>query len=159
TLAICGDKLATRAAAERAGIPLLAASEPLTLEDESRWSELASDVDYPLIVKVSSAGGGRGLRVARNDDELAQAVRSALNEAGASGAEATFYFERYLEGARHVEVQVAGNGEDAVALGDRDCSLQRRHQKVIEEAPAPGLSDDTRALAHSSAVAIAREVQ
>jgi acetyl/propionyl-CoA carboxylase alpha subunit len=159
TLASCGDKLATRAAAERAGVPLLAASQPLSIDDEPDWQRHATDVGYPLIVKVASAGGGRGLRVAGLAGELDRAVRSALNEAGASGAEATFFFERYLEGARHVEVQVAGDGQDAVAIGDRDCSLQRRHQKVIEEAPAPGLSDETRALMHSSAVSISREVQ
>lgn len=158
TLRICGDKLGTRAAAERAGVPLLSASPALTTSDESHWREHAENVGYPLIVKVSGAGGGRGLRVARSEADLHRAVQSALNEAGASGAEATFYFERYLDGARHVEVQVAGDGTQAVALGDRDCSLQRRHQKVIEEAPAPGLPDRTRAQAHSSAVAIAREV-
>lgn len=158
TLEICGDKLATRAAAERANVPLLPASPALSIEDSGEWSNHAEQVGYPLIVKVASAGGGRGLRVARSADELDRSVRSALNEAGASGADATFYFEHYLEGARHVEVQVAGDGSKAIALGDRDCSLQRRHQKVIEEAPAPGLSDETRNLAHSSAVAIAEEV-
>jgi acetyl-CoA/propionyl-CoA carboxylase, biotin carboxylase, biotin carboxyl carrier protein len=159
TLEICGDKLATRDAAVRARVPLLPASPPMTTANETQWATHAENVGYPLMVKVSSAGGGRGLRVARSESELNGAVRSALNEAGASGADATFYFERFLEGARHVEVQVAGDGETAVALGDRDCSLQRRHQKVIEEAPAPGLSNETRTLAHSYAVAIASEVR
>ncbi len=156
TLEICGDKLATRAAAERAHVPLLPGSPSLTVDDAAEWSAQAENIGYPLIVKVSNAGGGRGLRVARSADELDRAVRSALSE---TGADATFYFERYLEGARHVEVQVAGDGTRAVALGDRDCSLQRRHQKVIEEAPAPGLADDIRDVAHRAAVAIAEEVQ
>ncbi|MBA2452441.1 MAG: biotin/lipoyl-binding protein [Chloroflexia bacterium] len=156
TLEVCGDKLATRAAAERANVPLLPASSPLTLDDEKTWAEHAGQVGYPLMVKVSSAGGGRGLRVARTAGELERSVRSAASEAG---GDPTFYLERYLDGARHIEVQVAGDGRRAVALGDRDCSLQRRHQKVIEEAPAPGLSNELRELAHASAVAIANEVR
>ena len=156
TLEICGDKLATRAAAERAKVPLLPASVPLTLDDENTWSQRAEQVGYPLMAKVSSAGGGRGLRAARSAEELDRAIRSAVSEAGGTP---TFYLERYLEGARHVEVQVAGDGSRSVALGDRDCSLQRRHQKVIEEAPAPGLPDEIRELAYMSAIAIAEEVQ
>ncbi len=158
TLTICGDKLATREAAIRAGVPLLPASEALSTQQTQAWEEAANNVGYPLMVKVTNAGGGRGLRVARSESDLEPAVRSALNEAGGASASVSFYFERYLEGARHVEVQVAGNGEQVIALGDRDCSLQRRHQKVIEEAPAPGLEDETRRIAHHSAVAICEEV-
>lgn len=158
TLTICGDKLATREAAIRAGVPLLPASESLNTRAKNSWADAAKMAGYPLMVKVTNAGGGRGLRVARTEDELESAVRSALNEAGGAEAGASFYFERYLEGARHVEVQVAGNGTITVALGDRDCSLQRRHQKVIEEAPAPGLDEGTRNLAHRSAIAISEEV-
>lgn len=158
TLALCGDKIATRHAAERAGVPTLPASQPLTLSDESAWREAAGKVGYPLIAKVAGGGGGRGLRVAESVETVDAAIRSALREAGASAAGTTLYLERYLEGARHVEVQVAGDGEDAVALGDRDCSIQRRHQKVVEEAPAFGLSDALRRDLHGYAVAMAREV-
>lgn len=158
TLTICGDKLATREAAIRAGVPLLPASDALGTQQPEDWTDAANSVGYPLMVKVTNAGGGRGLRVARSESDLEPAVRSALNEAGGTGADVSFYFERYLEGARHVEVQVAGDGEQVVALGDRDCSLQRRHQKVIEEAPAPGLEAETRRTAHRSAVAICEEV-
>lgn len=158
TLTICGDKLATREAAIRAGVPLLPASSALNLQDSSTWTDEANSVGYPLMVKVTNAGGGRGLRVARSEGDLEAAIRSALNEAGGAGSDVSFYFERYLEGARHVEVQVAGDGTSVVALGDRDCSLQRRHQKVIEEAPAPGIAPETRQLAHRSAVAICQEV-
>jgi acetyl/propionyl-CoA carboxylase alpha subunit len=159
TLAMCGDKIATREAAERAGVPLLPASVPLTLQDDDAWSREAERIGYPLIAKVAGGGGGRGLRVARAPDEVDAAVLSALREAGASGAGTRLYLERFLEDARHVEVQVAGNGSDAVALGDRDCSVQRRHQKVIEEAPAFGLADDLRDALHRHAVAIAQEVR
>ncbi|HYI15606.1 MAG TPA: biotin carboxylase N-terminal domain-containing protein [Thermomicrobiales bacterium] len=158
TLALCGDKIATRHAAERAGVPTLPASEPLTLQDEAAWADAADRIGYPLIAKVTSGGGGRGLRVAQSASATDEAIRSALREAGASAAGTTLYLERFVEGARHVEVQVAGDGTGAVALGDRDCSIQRRHQKVVEEAPAFGLSDALRRDLHAYAVAMAREV-
>lgn len=158
TLALCGDKIATRHAAERAGVPTLPASKPLTMLDEASWADAATRVGFPLMAKVAAGGGGRGLRVAESADVVDAAIRSALREAGASASGTTLYLERYLEGARHVEVQVAGNGSDAVALGDRDCSIQRRHQKVVEEAPAFGLSDGVRRDLHGYAVAMAREV-
>ena len=158
TLEMAGDKLATRAAAERVDTPVLPASEALTLADQHVWETAAAEIGYPVIAKVVNAGGGRGLRVVREADELPRAINSALNEAGGSGSEARLYLERYVEGARHVEVQVAGDTTDAVALGDRDCSLQRRHQKVIEEAPAPGLRDDERETLWTHAVRLAREI-
>ncbi|MEX1158308.1 MAG: biotin/lipoyl-containing protein, partial [Thermomicrobiales bacterium] len=158
TLALCGDKIATRAAAERAAVPTLPASEPLTLLDETAWGDAGALIGFPLIAKVVSGGGGRGLRVAESAAVLDDAIRSALREAGASAAGTTLFLERFLEPARHVEVQVAGDGTDAVALGDRDCSIQRRHQKVVEEAPAFDLSDESRGDLHAHAVAMAREV-
>lgn len=158
TLEMAGDKLATRAAAVRAGAPILPASAALTIDDRHVWADAAAEIGYPVIAKVVNAGGGRGLRVVREPGELPRAINSALNEAGGSGSEARLYLERYVEGARHVEVQVVGDGVDAVALGDRDCSLQRRHQKVIEEAPAPGLSDAERAELWAHAVLLAREI-
>lgn len=158
TLALCGDKIATREIASRTGVPVLQASDPLSVDDESRWHAAAGQIGYPIIAKIAGGGGGRGLRVAMRREDLRAAVLSAIREAGASGAGERLYLEHYLVGARHVEVQVAGNGADAVALGDRDCSIQRRHQKVIEEAPAPGLSDDLRATLHSHAVRLAKGV-
>ena len=159
TLAICGDKVATRDAAMAAGVPVLAASEPMSIDDRGRWEAAASEVGFPLIAKVVSGGGGRGLRVALTHEHVEAAIESALREAGASAAGTRFYLERYLEGARHVEVQVAGNGSDAVAIGDRDCTVQRRHQKVFEEAPAHDLPDETRAAIHRHAVAMTRAVE
>lgn len=158
TLAICGDKVATREAAVAAGVPVLAASEPLTLDDRESWASAATDVGFPLIAKVVSGGGGRGLRVARTVEDVGAAIESALREAGASAAGTRIYLERYLEGARHVEVQVAGNGRLAVAIGDRDCTIQRRHQKVFEEAPAFDLPGETRAALHAHAVAMTEAV-
>ncbi|MEZ4521329.1 MAG: biotin carboxylase N-terminal domain-containing protein [Thermomicrobiales bacterium] len=159
TLQKAGDKIATREIAGRCGVPVLTGSPALNLDDTGHWLEMAGDIGYPVIAKVAGAGGGRGLRVARNSDGLPGAVQSAVNEAGGSGADAEIFLEHYLEGARHVEVQVAGDGRRAVVLGDRDCSLQRRHQKVVEEGPAPGLSDDLRSAIHEAAWTLAEGIE
>jgi acetyl/propionyl-CoA carboxylase alpha subunit len=159
TLELCGDKIATREAAAAVGVPVLTASDPLLPEDPSGWRAAGDAIGYPVIAKVAGGGGGRGLRVASDATALEGAVRAALREASASGAGARVYLEHYLEGARHVEVQVAGDGHRAVALGDRDCSIQRRHQKVVEEAPAFGLVDDQRIALHGHAVRLAEAVR
>lgn len=159
TLALAGDKIATRDIAVQHGVPVVPGSEALDLDDTGSWQTVAGSIGYPVIAKVAGAGGGRGLRVARRPDELTAAIQSALNEAGGSGAAAELFLEHYLEGARHVEIQVAGDGKRAVVLGDRDCSLQRRHQKVVEEAPAPGLPDDLRQQIHDAARTLAEGIE
>ncbi|CAN5607696.1 acetyl-CoA carboxylase biotin carboxylase subunit [soil metagenome] len=158
TLELAGDKIATREIAERHGIPVLTASPALDLDDSDGWLAAAGQIGYPVIAKVAGAGGGRGLRVASSPDQLVGAVESALNEAGGSGASREIFLEHYLEGARHVEVQVVGDGSRAIVLGDRDCSLQRRHQKVVEEAPAPGLTGDLRQSIHDAARTMAEGI-
>ncbi|HEV2107118.1 MAG TPA: biotin carboxylase N-terminal domain-containing protein [Thermomicrobiales bacterium] len=157
TLRLCGDKLATRAAAERAGVPVLPASSPLG-DDPATWQEAARDVGYPLLVKPAGAGGGRGLRHVAEEFALAEAVLASRRESASSGAGALVYLERELVAPRHVEVQLVADGQQTVALGDRDCSLQRRHQKVIEEAPAPNVDAETRRALHAHARRIAEEV-
>jgi acetyl/propionyl-CoA carboxylase alpha subunit len=157
TLRLCGDKLETRAAAERAGVPVLAASGPLG-GDPDGWLAEGRRIGYPLLVKPAGAGGGRGLRLVEEEGHLVDAVAASRREGTAAGQAPVVYLERALIAPRHVEVQVAAAGERVVALGDRDCSLQRRHQKVIEEAPAPNLSDETRANLHDYARRIGREV-
>ena len=157
TLRLCGDKLETRAAAERAGVPVLAASGPLG-DDPDSWLVEGKRIGYPLLVKPAGAGGGRGLRLVEDESGLVDAVSASRREGTASGLAPVVYLERALIAPRHVEVQVAAAGERVVALGDRDCSLQRRHQKVIEEAPAPGLSEEIRNTLHEHARRIAREV-
>lgn len=159
TLEMAGDKIATRQIAEKHGVPVLTGSPALDLDDTDGWLAAAEGIGYPVIAKVAGAGGGRGLRVARSPDELVGAVWSALNEAGGSGASPEIFLEHYLVGARHVEGQVAGDGVNAVVLGDRDCSLQRRHQKVVEEAPAPGLSDELRLAIHDAARTMAEGIE
>ena len=157
TLRLCGDKLETRAAAVRAGVPVLAASEGLGT-DESQWLIGADQIGYPLLVKLAGAGGGRGLRHVGDRADLVDAVRASLREGASSGSAPAVYLERELINPRHVEVQVAASVGDVVVVGDRDCSLQRRHQKVIEEAPAPNLDQGTRNRLHTAAANLAREV-
>ncbi len=157
TLRLCGDKLATRAAAERAGAPLLPASPPLG-DEPAAWEEAARAVGYPLLVKPAGAGGGRGLRRVADEVSLREAVSASRRESASSGAGESVYLERELVDARHVEVQVAADGQQTLVLGDRDCSLQRRNQKVIEEAPAPNIDAEIRRNLHDRARRIAEEV-
>jgi acetyl/propionyl-CoA carboxylase alpha subunit len=141
TLRLCGDKLATRAAAEGADVPTLPASLPLS-SDQGSWIEAAGAVGYPLLVKPAEAGGGRGLRRVTAESGLVEAVLASRREVSSSGT-SLVYLERELANPRHVEVQVASSHGRTLVLGDRDCSIQRRHQKVIEEAPAPNVDPAT----------------
>jgi acetyl-CoA/propionyl-CoA carboxylase biotin carboxyl carrier protein len=156
TLRLCGDKIATRDAAERAGVPTLPASPSLG-DDQDSWREAAGAVGYPLLVKPAEAGGGRGLRRVATESELANAVLASRREIASTGS-TLVYFEREMTNPRHVEVQVAGSTGEVAVLGDRDCSVQRRHQKVIEEAPAPNVDPATRQRLHLYARAIAEAV-
>ena len=158
TLELCGDKVATRAIAEASGVPLLAAT-PTLGDDPDEWTHAADTIGYPILVKAVQGGGGASLRQVTNAGELIDAVASARREAEAAGAGPLLYLERFLNGARHIEVQVAGDGTHAVALGERECSLQRRHQKVIEEAPATRLPDADRQCLYQYAVTIAEAVK
>ncbi len=115
---------------------------------------VAGRIGFPVLVKAAGGGGGRGLRVVREPGELADAVSVASAEAGAAFGDARVYLERYVERGRHVEVQILGDGERVIHLGDRDCSVQRRYQKLIEEAPAPGLDADLRERLRAAAVAL-----
>jgi len=157
TLSLCGDKVLTRDAATTAGVPLLPGSAPLD-DDPSAWETAANAIGFPLLVKPALAGGGRGMRQVANASDLVPAIAAARREAAETGAGTKVFLERLLIEPRHVEVQLIGDGARAVAVGDRDCSLQRRHQKLIEEAPAPHLEPDTRARIHRYGEAIGRAV-
>lgn len=150
TLLLCGDKLATRNAATGAGVPVLPASSSLD-DDPQQWIAAARAVGFPLLVKPAGAGGGRGLRRVADEAGLIDAIQASRRESASSGAGSVVYLEWELFDPRHVEVQVAGDGSRTLALGDRDCSVQRRHQKVIEEAPAPNLDPDLRRHLHQYA--------
>lgn len=140
-----GDKIAAKKAMQEAGVPCVPGSpEPLG-ENLSSNAALAESIGYPIIVKAAGGGGGRGMRVVHTQDELADAITLTRTEAKAAFNNGTLYMEKFLGTPRHIEIQVlADTHGNAVYLGERDCSMQRRHQKVIEEAPAPGLSQELR---------------
>jgi acetyl-CoA carboxylase, biotin carboxylase subunit len=155
---LMGDKAQGRAIAREAGVPVVPGSER-PLQSEAEALEIADRAGYPVIFKAAAGGGGRGMRIVRERAAVAQAFATCQAEAGAAFASSEIYAEKYLEAARHVEVQVLGDRHGArVHLGERDCSVQRRHQKLVEESPAPSLSAETRAGLHRAALAVAAAV-
>ena len=135
-----GDKIEAKRTAKRLGIPCVPGSEGGITEDEEA-KRIASGIGYPVLVKAAAGGGGRGMKVARSEDELSYALSAARTEAKAAFGDDAVYLEKYLEKPRHIEIQVLGDGAgSAIHLGERDCSLQRRHQKVWEEGPSPALN-------------------
>ena len=140
-----GDKVMAKKTAGQLGLPLVPGSDG-AIEDVEEAKRLAREVGYPVIIKAASGGGGRGMKVVWNEDELESQMQQAGTEAKAAFGDATVYLEKYLGNPRHIEFQVFGDGNgNAIHLGERDCSLQRRHQKVLEEAPSPVISSEERA--------------
>lgn len=145
TMAVLGDKLTARKAARRADLPVLPGAD-VPLAEDLTLENLDQDLSYPVLVKAASGGGGRGIRLARTPEELVDVVDSARDEAQAAFGDSTIYLESLVQKARHIEVQILGDGRGKVlTFGERECSIQRRHQKLIEEAPAPDLSPEDRA--------------
>ncbi len=142
---LMGDKIEAKATARRLGIPCVPGSDgPIT--DEREGARVAKKIGYPVLVKAASGGGGRGMKVAHDERELGNAIATARTEAKAAFGDDTVYIEKYLDKPRHIEIQIFGDGKgEAIHLGERDCSLQRRHQKVWEESPSPALNDAQRA--------------
>jgi len=142
---LMGDKVSAIEAMKKAGVPTVPGSDGPLDEDGERSLEIARNIGYPVIVKAAAGGGGRGMRVVQSEAALLNSVYVTQSEAAAAFGSDKVYIEKFLTNPRHVEVQVLADGQgNAIHLGDRDCSLQRRHQKVIEEAPAPGIPDDAR---------------
>ena len=139
-----GDKVAAKRTAGALGLPLVPGSDGAVSEiGEAR--AIAAEIGYPVIIKAASGGGGRGMKVCESEDQLETLMQQAGNEAKAAFGDATVYIEKYLGNPRHIEFQVFGDGKgNAIHLGERDCSLQRRHQKVLEEAPSPVLGEEDR---------------
>jgi acetyl-CoA carboxylase biotin carboxylase subunit len=146
TIRIMGDKISAIEAMKNSGVPCVPGSEGPLNDDDGRSLRLAQDIGYPVIIKAAGGGGGKGMRVVHTEAALLNAISLTRAEAGAAFGNSTVYMEKFLENPRHVEFQVlADEHGNAIHLGERDCSLQRRHQKVVEEAPAPGISDKLRA--------------
>ena len=141
---LMGDKIEAKATAKRLGIPVVPGSDGAIL-NEAQGARVARDMGFPVLVKAAAGGGGRGMKVARTAEELDLAIKTARAEAKAAFGDDSVYLEKYLEKPRHIELQVFGDGHgNAIHLGERDCSLQRRHQKILEEAPSPALNAEAR---------------
>ena len=141
---LMGDKIAAKRAAKELGIPVVPGSDS-DVGSEAHAQRLGREIGYPLILKAAAGGGGRGMSVVTEESGLSSALASARTEAKAAFGDDTLYVEKYLTRPRHIEIQVLGDGKGgAIHLGERDCSLQRRHQKVWEEGPSPALNSNTR---------------
>ncbi|WPG36067.1 acetyl-CoA carboxylase biotin carboxylase subunit [Variovorax sp. EBFNA2] len=152
-----GDKAAARAAAMRAGVPTVPGSAGVVTDPDTAV-EVAKDIGYPIMIKASAGGGGRGIRVAHDEAELRQQFATATAEAQAAFGNGEVYLERFIRQARHIEVQILGDGQRVVHCFERECSLQRRRQKVWEEAPSAAISEATRAALCESALRLANAV-
>ena len=157
TIRVMGDKAAARAAAQAAGVPIVPGTEGEVADLEQALGE-ARRIGFPVMLKASAGGGGRGIRVAANEAEFEHHFHTAQAEATAAFGSGALYLERVLNRARHIEVQVMGDGERVLHFFERECSLQRRRQKIWEEAPSPALDDATRQALCASAVRLAERV-
>lgn len=145
TIRLMGDKVSAIAAMKKTGVPCVPGSDGPISDDGKKNAAIAKRIGYPVIIKAAAGGGGRGMRVVRNEGELERAIAMTKAEAGAAFGSDVVYMEKYLENPRHIEIQILADGQGkAIHLGERDCSMQRRHQKVVEEAPAPGITAEMR---------------
>ncbi|MDB2553087.1 acetyl-CoA carboxylase biotin carboxylase subunit [Gammaproteobacteria bacterium] len=145
TIRVMGDKVSAIEVMIKAGVPTVPGSDGPLTDDDERTLRIAREIGFPVIIKAAAGGGGRGMRVVHDEADLIASVKVTQTEAQSFFGSGVVYLEKYLTNPRHVEIQVLGDGKgNAIHLGDRDCSLQRRHQKVIEEAPAPGIPDAVR---------------
>lgn len=141
TIRLMGDKIAAKKAAHKGGLKTVPGTEGALSEDPRAAAKTAAAIGFPLVVKAAAGGGGRGMRVAQNEVGLQNMIPILRREAEAAFGDGTLYAEKFLDNPRHIEAQVLADGKDAVHLGTRDCSLQRRNQKILEEAPAPGIAE------------------
>jgi acetyl-CoA carboxylase, biotin carboxylase subunit len=145
TIRLMGDKVSAINAMKKAGVPCVPGSGGPIGDDTKENASIAKRIGYPVIIKAAGGGGGRGMRVVRAESELVNSIALTKSEAGQFFNNDMVYMEKYLENPRHIEIQVLADGQgNAIYLGERDCSMQRRHQKVVEEAPAPGITEEMR---------------
>lgn len=157
TIALLGDKLEARRLAKEVGVPLLPGSDQVASVDDAL--DIADDIGFPVLIKAAAGGGGRGMFIARSNEDIRASFDKSTVEAQEAFGDGTMYMERYIEHARHVEVQVLGDGKGAVVhFGERDCSVQRRYQKVIEEAPCTVMPADIKSQLHTMAVELVAAV-
>ncbi|GAA4349102.1 acetyl-CoA carboxylase biotin carboxylase subunit [Variovorax defluvii] len=154
---LMGDKAAARKLAMEAGVPV-AQGSPDPVADVEEAVRLANGIGYPVLVKASAGGGGRGMRVMESEKQLREGLERASSEAAAAFGSGAVYIERYISPVRHVEVQVVGDGKDVVHFGERDCTIQRRHQKLLEESPSPIVTPQLRERMTKAACDLARSV-
>ena len=153
-----GAKASARETMQQAGVPIIPGS-PGVVKSWSEASSLAREIGFPIMVKASTGGGGRGMRIAHHENDLKKAIQLAQKEAGVTFGDERVYLEKYLEEPRHIEMQIVADKEGRVVyLGERDCSVQRRHQKILEEAPSVSLSPELREKMGKAAVAAAKAV-
>ena len=156
-MARMGDKVEAKAELKRAGVPLVPGSDGVVRPGEAR--SLAGELGYPVLLKATAGGGGKGMRIVDGEDELDGAFQTAAAEAEAAFGDASLYLEKVLRPARHVEIQVLADGHgDVLTLGERECSIQRRHQKLIEESPSPALTPETREAMEAAAERAAKTI-
>ncbi|MFA6265344.1 MAG: acetyl-CoA carboxylase biotin carboxylase subunit [Pseudolabrys sp.] len=154
-----GDKIEAKRTAKRLGIPVVPGSDG-GVTDDTEAARISNEIGYPVLIKAAAGGGGKGMRVARTPEELSSALSTARSEAKANFGSDAVYIEKYLGKPRHIEIQVLGDGKgNAVHLGERDCSLQRRHQKVLEESPSPALNVAARDKIGETVAKAMREIQ
>src|SRR6267142_5539121 len=155
---LMGEKVEARRAMQAAGIPIVPGS-PNALDSEEEALKIAREIGFPVIVKASAGGGGRGMRVVRAEEELGHALETASTEAAAAFKDGSVYLERFVERPRHIEIQVlADEYGECVYLGERECSIQRRHQKLLEEAPSPVMTPELRQQMGEAAVAACKSI-
>lgn len=160
TIRLMGDKVSAIAAMKAAGVPCVPGSDGPLGNDDLQNLAMAKKIGYPIIIKAAGGGGGRGMRVVHSESNLLNAVNLTRSEAKAAFNNSTVYMEKFLENPRHVEFQVLGDGKgNAIHLGERDCSMQRRHQKVLEEAPAPGITPELREEIGASVIKACKDLE
>ncbi|HJU49340.1 MAG TPA: acetyl-CoA carboxylase biotin carboxylase subunit [Pseudogulbenkiania sp.] len=159
TIRLMGDKVSAKASMLAAGVPCVPGSDGALPDDPAAIAAIARQIGYPVIIKAAGGGGGRGMRVVHDEASLISSVQTTRSEAGAAFGNPTVYMEKFLQQPRHVEIQMlADQHGNAIHLGERDCSMQRRHQKVIEEAPAPGISAEQRKKIGEACAAACRRI-
>src|SRR6185369_2568908 len=157
-IAAMGDKIQSKKLAAEAGVSTVPGHLGV-IPDAAQAARIAHEIGYPVMIKASAGGGGKGMRIARDDEELREGFQAARSEAKSSFADDRVFIEKYIEHPRHIEIQVLGDAHgNVIHLGERECSIQRRHQKVLEEAPSPFLDAKTRAAMGAQAVALAKAV-